>query len=340
MLWRHVLQSSDLSKNHILVAVDLPGYGGSDGLLAYGPNEVLEIITEFVLGIREQFLQPNKRLVIVTHDWGALIGARLAAEASVLADRFIVTSGMIPALSISNTTSKVLLAKQMLRTWSRSPFNFGLLKNGLTALKPVTGQLQRSFYIFCFNLPWPFSSLLTTFSNYWFLRVLHDLAKGPNKNSGKKFVSRLDPKEAGESMAASTGPALAQLQQVGDLKYGESVRNRIDDRGMYEKIRIYREGLFSAEWEKSLEVTAALYELSTPSSDSLLARSAPKGALRAPTTFMLGEQDPAFDRRLALDNVQDFFVKDSQVLLVKGAGHWYEKNRTDTHHAIRLLTLD
>lgn len=321
LLWRHILQSSDSLRSHVLIAVDLPGYGGSDSLLAYGPNEVLETLTEFILGMREQFLQPDKKLVIVTHDWGALIGARLAAEAQGLADQWVITSGIIPPLTASNTLSKLLLAKQMLRTWTHLPFNLGLLKNGLNALKPVFGQFQRSFYIFCFNLPWPFSNFFATFCNYWFLRVLHDLGKGPRSKSEKNLY-RLNPVEAGESMAITTGPGWAQLQQFGDLAYGESVGNRINDRGMSEKIRLYREGLLLDKWDKSLETTAALFELSPGSSDSIMNHTAPKGALKAPAVLMMGEKDPAFDKRLALDNARDYLVKDSQVLIVKGAGHW------------------
>jgi pimeloyl-ACP methyl ester carboxylesterase len=323
LLWRHILQSPELLRNHVLVAVDLPGYGGSDSLPAYGPFEVLETLTEFIIGIRQQFLREEKKVVVVTHDWGALIGARLASEAKELADHWIITSGIIPPLTASNVQSKVSLAKQMLHTWVRSPFNTRLLKTALCALRPVINQFRRSFYIFCFNLPWPFTNTFATFGNYWFLRVLHDLGKGPRSKSDKTVV-RLDPKEAAESMAISTGPGLAQLQQFEDLKYGESVKKRIGDRGMSEKIRIYREGLLLGEWQKSLETTSALYDLSSAhvSSGSLLGNSAPKGALKAPATFILGEYDPAFDKTLTLDNARDYLVKGSQVVVVKGAGHW------------------
>lgn len=90
-----MLQSSDLYRDHILIAVDLPGYGGSDSLPFYGPNEMLEAMSEFILGMREQYLQAGKKCVIVSHDWGAVICTRLAAEASELAEHWIITSGMI-----------------------------------------------------------------------------------------------------------------------------------------------------------------------------------------------------------------------------------------------------
>lgn len=331
LLWRYILQSPELLRNHILIAVDLPGYGGSDSLPAYGPNEILETLTEYIIGMRELFLQEDKRVVVVTHDWGALIGARLASEAKDLADHWIITSAIIPHLTTANALSQTKLFKQMLHTWFRSPFNFRLLRNSLHALGPVISQFRRSFYIFCFNLPRPFSKFFATFGNYWFLRILHDLGKGkPKKN--EKVLARLSIKEAAEAMAISTGPALAQLEPNNDIqdRYGESVRKRVRDRGMTEKIGIYRDGLFIGKWEKSLETTAALFEMaaggassahSSTSSGPLL-NSAPTGALKAPTTFILGEHDPAFDRRLAFDNIKDFLVKGSQVALVKGAGHW------------------
>jgi hypothetical protein len=95
VLWRHILQSPELQRSHVLIAVDLPGYGGSDSLPTYGPCEMLETMTEFILDIRKQHLHAHRKVVVVTHDWGALIGARLASEASQLADRWIITSGII-----------------------------------------------------------------------------------------------------------------------------------------------------------------------------------------------------------------------------------------------------
>lgn len=211
----------------------------------------------------------------------------------------------------------------MLRTWKSHPSNTALLKNARSALKPVLAQFSRSFYIFCFHLPSPFDSFFTSFGNHWFVRITHNLGTGPIKK-GEDVLARLDPKAAAEAMSMTTGPALPQLidQPVGGPtgRYGESVRRRISDRGMSEKIRIYREGLFIGQWEKSLETTAALYELRSGKDQS--SSVAPKGALKAPTTLVLGEKDMAFDLRLALDGLKDYLVKGSQVLIVKEAGHW------------------
>lgn len=79
--------------------MDLPGYGGSDGLPQYDATTVLETITAFILCMREEYTgeaqgSPTERgkVIIVSHDWGAAIAFRLAAEAPQLADRFITSS--------------------------------------------------------------------------------------------------------------------------------------------------------------------------------------------------------------------------------------------------------
>ena len=91
LLWRNVLQASSLD-SQVLIAVDLPGYGGSEGLKNYGPNDMLESMTEFILAMREMYLRDEAKIVVVSHDWGSVIAARLASEASQLADRWVITS--------------------------------------------------------------------------------------------------------------------------------------------------------------------------------------------------------------------------------------------------------
>lgn len=55
-------------------------------------------MAEFILGMREKYLQEDAKMLLVTHDWGAVIGARLAAEASQLADRWVIASVLIVGL--------------------------------------------------------------------------------------------------------------------------------------------------------------------------------------------------------------------------------------------------
>jgi Alpha/beta hydrolase family len=103
LLWRYVVESSILRQNATLVAVDLPGFGGSDSLPRYSASDVLESLTEFIVAMRERYLgtndadsgqgeDPTDKVFIVGHDWGCLLGYRLAAEAPSLAHRFILTN--------------------------------------------------------------------------------------------------------------------------------------------------------------------------------------------------------------------------------------------------------
>ncbi len=89
------MQSETLREHTILVAVDLPGFGGSDGLSKYGSTDVLEAISEFIVGIRRCYLGEEGnggKVLVVGHDWGCTIAYRFAAEAPQLADRFILSN--------------------------------------------------------------------------------------------------------------------------------------------------------------------------------------------------------------------------------------------------------
>lgn len=110
MMWRYLLgpqKDTDLTKA-ILVCVDLPGFGGSDSFPYHGADEVLDAVTEFIIAMRETYLeieneaiQPEERnTYIVGHDWGCIIGMRLASEASCLADRYILMNAPHVSLRI------------------------------------------------------------------------------------------------------------------------------------------------------------------------------------------------------------------------------------------------
>lgn len=100
VVWRYVMASTSLRESSNFVAVDLPGYGGSDLLKRYSATEVHEKMTEFIISLREVYGIDNtartgaqQRVIIVAHDWGCVISMRLAADAPQLADRFILTNG-------------------------------------------------------------------------------------------------------------------------------------------------------------------------------------------------------------------------------------------------------
>lgn len=178
-------------------------------------------------------------------------------------------------------------------------------------------------YTVIFNLPYPLASIFPTFGNYWFLRLLHKAEHG-HLAPGK--YRKLTSKEAGEAMAASAGPGLAQLNESDG--YAASLRSRLPNNGMLEKFRIYREGLFRGPWEKSIETIVALSEIQpsgkrgSGGSGTGLFDDGPPGAFKAPATMIYGSGDPAFDSRLVLDGVGDYLAKDSQVVVLEDSGHW------------------
>lgn len=104
LLWRYVTQSPIMQQNAALVAVDLPGFGGSDSFSHYSATEVLESVTEFIVAMRVQYLSTDdtqneqgddtsNKVFIMGHDWGCALSFRLAVEAPCLANRFILTNG-------------------------------------------------------------------------------------------------------------------------------------------------------------------------------------------------------------------------------------------------------
>lgn len=108
-VWRHILSEVSLQSSATLVAVDLPGYGGSESLDRYSATAVLENLTEFIIAMRKKYgidgptATRQQRTIIVGHDWGCVLAMRLAADAPQLADRFILTNG--PLVRVNPPTS-------------------------------------------------------------------------------------------------------------------------------------------------------------------------------------------------------------------------------------------
>ena len=83
-----------------LLAVDLPGMGGSESMKTSGPDDVLNALVEFTVEMRMRYLDQDRsttaqgegRVFIVAHDWGGVCAFRLAAQAPQLADRFIIAN--------------------------------------------------------------------------------------------------------------------------------------------------------------------------------------------------------------------------------------------------------
>lgn len=98
-VWRHIVSQPELQKSATVVAIDMPGYGGSQALPKYNGTNVMEKMAELIITLRSKYgvddetSKNKKKTLIVAHDWGCVIAMRLAAEAPTLADRFVLSNG-------------------------------------------------------------------------------------------------------------------------------------------------------------------------------------------------------------------------------------------------------
>lgn len=90
----------------------------------------------------------------------------------------------------------------------------------------------------------------------------------------------------------------------------------------------YRDGLLTQPWNKSLETLTTLLDFESPSQPrrhssgaSLFSENLP-GALKAPITVLWGADDPVLMKELCLDGIGDYLAKGSEVVSLKGLGHW------------------
>jgi len=218
----------------------------------------------------------------------------------------------------------------MLQTWKKTPTNIRLLRKALLNARPVLNQVRKSGYIFVFNLPVRLANLPGTLANYMFLRICHAIA------AGRKHP--LESTQAAEALASSLGPGVAQIEEAkkrsksdtNALSYPESVAARAHDGGWSHKIRLYRDGLATGKWEKSIDTLVALQSLSQQnerqrrrsSSNAGLFDNGLKDVFQAPVTIIWGARDVAISRPICIDGVGDYFARGSQMVVVERAGHW------------------
>ncbi|KAK0647646.1 Epoxide hydrolase 3 [Lasiodiplodia hormozganensis] len=265
-LWKDFLsQKQNLDRDTVYVALDLPGYGGSDSLAEYNAYNVLEAVTGFVLGMREKYgvdgsgeeggavggaVDERGQVVLVSHDWGGAVACRLASEAPQLADHFVIVSIVLPRLWISNAQARISSARCMCHTWLQKPLNFRLLRS---------------------------------FTGSWFLGKIHSIASTntPSDGSGRSSIE-----EAAEALASSLGPGISQCkttlsiplpavpekQAVNDIStptaYPSTVHTRATSasHAWFQKTRYYRDGLILGHWSKSLQTILSLSVLDSSNS--------------------------------------------------------------------------
>ncbi|KAI1961993.1 hypothetical protein LOZ58_003071 [Ophidiomyces ophidiicola] len=326
-IWRHVLSSSLIRESSTVVAADLPGYGGSDSLEKYGATEVLEALTEFILAIREKCGvdteqgSQQRKVILVTHDWGAVLAFRLASEAPQLADRFIMINGPLVPLMKSNMHLLTESSAKMLKTFIRTPWRSRcLLLKSIRAWMPVLRQLWLSGYIFAFQLPMPFVRYMGTGGNYSFLKAVHKISVGT--------TDRFTIRDAQESMASTLGPGIKEYetQTENNETYPSSVLQREKYGNFGDLASYYRDGAAAGIWHKSLETISSLFNIGTEeprrTSSGTGVFDLDRGSLRANATILWGKSDVAIDTHLALEGIADYLVHGSQLIVLPRSGHF------------------
>jgi len=228
-------------------------------------------------------------------------------------------------LIAANVESIISSSSKMLTTFAHHPLSSrSLLRKALFTLSPLLDQIKKSGYAFVFNLPLPVVALAGSMGNFWFLRMCHRIAAGKDHP--------FESKDAAEAMASSQGPGAYESRSLTEAQesYPDSVRRRASSGGFTEKIRYYREGLFSDPWVKSLETLATLHAIG----EGLRSNSAgglfddePKGSLKAKTTIVWGLMDQAIDQKIALQGIGEYMTRGSQVVVLPRTGHWTPNER-------------
>ena len=349
MMWRHLLdvQAHPNLDKTILVCLDLPGYGGSDGFRFSHPDDVLDAVTEFVIGMREQYLDgedegfsaDERKTYIVGHDWGCVIAIRLASEAACIADRYILMNGPHPELGIANKNRIVESSAKIFRQFKQAPVkNRACLLKAFRTTKPLLYQVLLFGYIAIFvTLPATLVKYLCLGGNMAFLRGAHRSAYRGSK----------DEYSEADSLASTFGPSLSEcnteltatsfksINKAG--RYGKQIASRAQDPGavVMSKTSYYRDGLAFSHWTKSLEIIAELHSIATTNANGspMRRRSSSnssgalfmenyRGILHAPATFLWGQKDMACTQAICLDGVSDYLARDSEVVLFPRTGHW------------------
>ncbi|KAL4982426.1 hypothetical protein BDW68DRAFT_192169 [Aspergillus falconensis] len=326
-IWRHILSEKSLQNSATLIAVDLPGYGGSESLDRYSATAVLENLTEFITAIRTKYgidsptATHQQRTIIVGHDWGCVLAMRLAADAPQLADRFILTNGPLIPLVVSNIARRLSSSVEMLRSFLRSPIQErSLVLNAAKSLKPVFFQLWRSGYIFAFQLPPLLIAYIGTGANQATLKYTHKMSYGKQSYT---------PIDAAECMASTLGPSIheGKTQTANGEGYADSAVTRPAISNFVEMCSYYRDGTAMAPWEKSIETITSLHSISRENGTRHTVSDAGEfdgvsGTLKANATVVWGQKDHALTRELCLDDISDYLPRDSQVVELPVSAHW------------------
>ncbi|KAF3931073.1 hypothetical protein ABW20_dc0105986 [Dactylellina cionopaga] len=305
-IWHHQLSSPSIQQKAHLIAVDLPGYGGSDCFPLATATAILNSLTDFILAQKEK--KTSESCVLVTHDWGSIVGFRLASEVGFLFTRCIILSAAHPSLALENMTRATSSASKMLRTYVRNPTNFALVRSAFRSLRPFLTQLLCSYYVSVFLLPLPLARQLYKMGDFWFLRLFVKLAKFPSEEM---------------YLASSLGPSAAEADGYpSSILTRQDVNKRAD--GM---IAYYRDNLAWGKWSKpeNLQLLSAASETNGGFTGLLEQK---EGRFKCPVTIVYGGKDSAFHRRFCYEGLEEYLYPSkgkagkSYLLCFPRAGHW------------------
>ena len=114
-LWTNLFRSS-LTRYAHMVSLDLPGFGGSDSLLQYCPDNVLSPVHEAIMTLKRTYgvgatnasNQQVGQCIVVGHDWGGVIAARIAAGTEGLIDHVVLVNSLFVSCSLTDTLRRLL----------------------------------------------------------------------------------------------------------------------------------------------------------------------------------------------------------------------------------------
>ncbi|EME43495.1 hypothetical protein DOTSEDRAFT_72764 [Dothistroma septosporum NZE10] len=304
-LYRRQLASS-LADEAQLVALDLPGCGGSDSLASYGPDQMLNTIAGAIVLLKQRYLEytPSSRCILVGHDWGGVIAYRIAAETKQLVDRVITINAPYMAYTANVLRSRVSRGKTLLSECR--------LSEAASELGPVLSQIRKSGYTYMLTLPFPLATRMP--------RLAACLIK---------FVQRMEhghhreptPDEVAVRLAMACGPGPSEQHTIGQdgSIYGSSVfaRSQTLPPGDWDqKVLLYSAGLLLGNWVKTY-----------PGRRETSVSVERPAQFKCPVDVIFGLQDVALDPRVVLDGIETCFTTVSdevleRVMRVPECGHW------------------
>ncbi|KAK6534191.1 hypothetical protein TWF281_005524 [Arthrobotrys megalospora] len=305
-VWHHQLSAPAIQQKAHLIAVDLPGYGGSDAFPRATATAILTSLASFIISQKEK--KTCESCILVTHDWGSIVGFRLASEVGFLFTRCIILNALHPSLALENMTRATSSASRMLQTYVRNPTNFALIRSAFRSMKPLLTQLKCSYYVSVFLLPLPLARQLYKMGDFWFLRVLSKISKFSNEEV---------------YLASSFGPSKSEADGYpASILARDNVNKRADD-----KIAYYRDNLALGKWKKpeNIQLIAAASDTNSGFTGLLEQK---EGSFKCPVTIVYGARDTAFHRRFCFEGLEEYLLPSkgkigkSYLVCFPRSGHW------------------